>query len=55
MSNVLHLLASITWYGFRSYLVQESVDGRLVLDIDVLLDERGRNGVVNVGDSLSHT
>lgn len=36
-------------------LVQEGVNGGLVLDVDVLLDERGRNGVVDVGDGLGNT
>ena len=36
-------------------LVQEGIDGGLVLDIDGLLDEGRGNGVVDVGDSLGHT
>jgi hypothetical protein len=36
-------------------LVEEGIDGGLVLDIDLLLDEGGGNGVVDVGDSLGHT
>jgi hypothetical protein len=36
-------------------LVKESVYGGLVLDVDVLLDERGGNGVVDVADSLGDT
>tara|TARA_R110002003_G_scaffold110_17_gene9368 strand:+ start:3190 stop:3588 length:399 start_codon:yes stop_codon:yes gene_type:complete len=33
-------------------LVQEGIDSGLVLDIDLLLDESRRNGVVDIGDSL---
>jgi hypothetical protein len=36
-------------------LVQESIDGGLVLDIDRLLDEGGRNDVVDVANGLGHT
>jgi len=36
-------------------LVQESIDGGLVLDVDLLLDEGWGNGVVDVGDSLGDT
>jgi hypothetical protein len=36
-------------------LVQESIDGGLVLDIDLLLDEGWGNGVVDVANSLGHT
>jgi hypothetical protein len=36
-------------------LVQEGIDGGLVLDIDLLLDEGRGDGVVDVGDSLGDT
>ena len=36
-------------------LVEESIYGRLVLDVELLLDERGGNGVVDVGNSLGDT
>jgi hypothetical protein len=36
-------------------LVQESINSRLVLDVDGLLDEGRGNGVVDVGNSLCHT
>jgi hypothetical protein len=36
-------------------LVQEGVDGGLVLDVDGLLDEGWGNGVVDVTNSLGHT
>jgi len=36
-------------------LVEESVNGGLVLDVEVLLDESGSNDLVDVGNSLGHT
>jgi hypothetical protein len=36
-------------------LVKESVDGGLVLDVKVLLDEGRGNDLVDVGDGLGHT
>lgn len=36
-------------------LVQEGIDSGLVLDVDSLLDECGRNGVVHVGNGLGDT
>jgi hypothetical protein len=35
-------------------LVQESINGGLVLDVDGLLDKGRGNGVVDVGNSLGH-
>lgn len=36
-------------------LVHELVDGALVLDVEVLLDESGSNDIVDVGDGLEDT
>jgi hypothetical protein len=36
-------------------LVQESINGGLVLDVESLLDQSGGNLLVDVGDSLGHT
>ena len=36
-------------------LVQEGIDGGLVLDVEVLLDERGCDLVVDVGNGLGDT
>jgi hypothetical protein len=36
-------------------LVHEVVDGALVLDVEVLLDESGTEGLVDVGDGLEDT
>jgi hypothetical protein len=36
-------------------LVKESINGGLVLDVKVLLDESGSNDLVDVGNSLGHT
>ena len=41
--------------GSSIKLVQELVDLGLVLDIEVLLDDGGGNGVIDIGDSLENT